>query len=316
MPNPTDISEGAQWVEGTERPHVEQEGIEAGQILGFVVMIAFLIGLAVVALFQYTDLTAQEVLVETTDRSAYPELEEVRLHAAALLTQYEALAGPEERYRIPIATGHGTDGAGGAGPSRGVLRPRIHGHVPQEMIARRKPYRTQARGTARRFLPALFAWVVSGAAVLAVAIAPAFGQSTDTLPPQFEGIGLDQRDRRRAAPRPCFSERGRRRGCPRTVFRRQTSCVVDAGLSRVSHHVQYGAARADRNAEGDALDARRSIRCRDGEFQPARNTGAGCGEEGYVPGYAGQARSRRGMAFSYGRGRFDCGAYGNSGVPV
>ncbi len=103
MPNPTDISEGAQWVEGTERPHVEQEGIEAGQILGFVVMIAFLIGLAVVALFQYTDLTAQEVLVETTDRSAYPELEEVRLHAAALLTQYEALAGPEERYRIPIA---------------------------------------------------------------------------------------------------------------------------------------------------------------------------------------------------------------------
>ena len=103
MPNPTDISEGAQWVEGTERPHVEQEGIEAGQILGFVVMIAFLIGLAVVALFQYTDLTAQEVLVETTDQSTYPELEEVRLHAAVLLTQYEALAGPEERYRIPIA---------------------------------------------------------------------------------------------------------------------------------------------------------------------------------------------------------------------
>ncbi len=103
MPNPTDISEGAQWVEGTERPHVEQEGIEAGQILGFVVMTAFLIGLAVVALFQYTDLTAQEVLVETTDQSTYPELEEVRLHAAVLLTQYEAIAGPGERYRIPIA---------------------------------------------------------------------------------------------------------------------------------------------------------------------------------------------------------------------
>lgn len=103
MSNPTDISEGAQWVEGTERPHVEQEGIEAGQILGFVIMIAFLIGLAVVALFQYTDLTAQEVLVEATDQSAYPELEEIRLHATLLLTQYEPLAGTEGRYRIPIA---------------------------------------------------------------------------------------------------------------------------------------------------------------------------------------------------------------------
>ncbi len=102
MSNPTDISEGAQWVEGTERPHVEQEGIEAGQILGFVVVIAFLIGLAVVALFQYTDLTAQEALVKATDQSAYPELEEIRLHATMLLTQYEVLAGTEGRYRIPI----------------------------------------------------------------------------------------------------------------------------------------------------------------------------------------------------------------------
>lgn len=103
MSNPVDISEGAQWVEGTERPRVEQEGIEAGQILGFVIMIAFLIGLAVVALFQYTDLTAQEALVEATDQGVYPELDAVRLHATVLLTQYEALAGTEGRYRIPIA---------------------------------------------------------------------------------------------------------------------------------------------------------------------------------------------------------------------
>lgn len=102
MSNPTDISEGAQWVEGTERPHVEQEGIEAGQILGFVIMIAVLIGLAVVALFQYTDLTAQEALVEAADQGVYPELDEVRLHATVLLTQYEPLAGTEGRYRIPI----------------------------------------------------------------------------------------------------------------------------------------------------------------------------------------------------------------------
>ena len=41
-------------------------------------------------------------------------------------------------------------------------------------------------------MPALLAWVVSGATVLAT-VAPAFGQSSGTLPPQFEGIGLDQR---------------------------------------------------------------------------------------------------------------------------
>ena len=102
MSNATDISEGAQWVEGTERPHVEPESIEAGQILVFVIVIAVLIGLAVVALFQYTDLTAQEALVEAADQGIYPELDEVRLHATGLLTQYEVLAGTEGRYRIPI----------------------------------------------------------------------------------------------------------------------------------------------------------------------------------------------------------------------
>ena len=69
------------------------------------------------------------------------------------------------------------------------------------MTARRKPYRTRTRETTRRFFPALFAWIVSGATVLAaVAVIPAFGQSTGALPPQFEGIGLDQRGGAGAAP--------------------------------------------------------------------------------------------------------------------
>ncbi len=102
MSHAADISEGAQWVEGTDRPHVEPEGVEAGQILGFVITISILVVLAIVALFQYTDRTAQAVLTEAAGQGVYPELEEVRLHAAMLLTQYEALDGPEERYRIPI----------------------------------------------------------------------------------------------------------------------------------------------------------------------------------------------------------------------
>ena len=102
MSHVADISEGAQWVEGTDRSHVEPEGVEAGQILGFVITIALLVVLAIVALFQYTDRTAQAVLTEAAEEGVYPELEEARLHAALLLAQYEALDGPGERYRIPI----------------------------------------------------------------------------------------------------------------------------------------------------------------------------------------------------------------------
>ncbi len=102
MSHATDISEGAQWIEGTDRPRVEPEGVEAGQILGFVITISIFVVLAIVALFQYTNLTAQAVLTEAAGQGVYPELEETRLHAAVLLTQYEALDGPEERYRIPI----------------------------------------------------------------------------------------------------------------------------------------------------------------------------------------------------------------------
>ena len=102
MSHATDISEGAQWVEETDRPRVEPEGIEAGQILGFVLVISFLVALAIVALFQYTNLTAQSAWTDAAEQGVYPELEEVRLHAAMLLTRYEALDGSENRYRIPI----------------------------------------------------------------------------------------------------------------------------------------------------------------------------------------------------------------------
>lgn len=102
MSHPGKIAQEAQWVEGTDRPRVEPEGVEAGQILGFVLTTSILVVLAIVALFQYTNLTAQATLTEAAGQGVYPELEEVRLRAAMLMTQYEALDGQEDRYRIPI----------------------------------------------------------------------------------------------------------------------------------------------------------------------------------------------------------------------
>ena len=92
----------AAWVEGDDAPQVEFEDVQALQILGFVIIIAVLIGLVVIALFQYTDRSAQAALATAVSRNVYPELRENRLHAQQLLSRYEALEGGQGVYRIPI----------------------------------------------------------------------------------------------------------------------------------------------------------------------------------------------------------------------
>lgn len=97
-----EISDAPRWVDEESDLGVEHEGLEAGQILGFVLATAVALALAVFVLFQYFDLTAQEVRQEATSRSGYPELRENRLHAAEMLTQYGSIEGVDGRYRIPI----------------------------------------------------------------------------------------------------------------------------------------------------------------------------------------------------------------------
>lgn len=97
-----EVSDAPRWVQEEDDLGVEHEGIEAGQILGFILAIAVALGLAVFTLFQYADLTAQAALVEATERSGYPELREHRLRALERLTQYDVVDPQLERYRIPI----------------------------------------------------------------------------------------------------------------------------------------------------------------------------------------------------------------------
>lgn len=97
-----EVSDSPRWAQEEHELGVEHEGVEAGQILGFVLATAVALGLAVFTLFQYVDITAQAVRIEATGRSGYPELLENRLNAIERLTQYDVVEGEEGRYRIPI----------------------------------------------------------------------------------------------------------------------------------------------------------------------------------------------------------------------
>lgn len=97
-----EVTHAPKWVREEDDLGVEHEGIEAGQILGFVLAIVVAIGLSVFMLYEYVDITAQAARIEATGRSGYPELRESRLQAMQRLTQYEAVDPQAERYRIPI----------------------------------------------------------------------------------------------------------------------------------------------------------------------------------------------------------------------
>lgn len=97
-----EMTHARKWIEEEVELGVEHEGVEAGQILGVVVATAVVLAVAIFVLFQYMDITAEAARVEATGRSGYPELRESRLHAVERLTQYGAVEGEAERYRIPI----------------------------------------------------------------------------------------------------------------------------------------------------------------------------------------------------------------------
>ena len=95
---------GDEDLEAEERTYgvVEDEGVEAGQILGFVGAVVVAIILLVVTLFFWMGTTTQRVEEVVVTRSGYPELRETEVAAAQQLSQYEILSEEEGVYRIPI----------------------------------------------------------------------------------------------------------------------------------------------------------------------------------------------------------------------
>ena len=81
---------------------VEGEGVEAGQILGFVGVVVVALILIIVVIFLWTGFTQQRVEEIVVSRSEYPELQETEITAAEQLSQYDVLIEEEGVYRIPI----------------------------------------------------------------------------------------------------------------------------------------------------------------------------------------------------------------------
>ena len=97
-----EISDDPKYVSEEIKLGVEHEGIEAGQIIGFVMAVIAAIALSIVALIQYFGITAETVRYEAVGLSGYPELRESRLDAQRKLSDYGAVEGEPDRFRIPI----------------------------------------------------------------------------------------------------------------------------------------------------------------------------------------------------------------------
>lgn len=81
---------------------VAHEGIAAGQILAIIGAIVLALVLIVVALIQYTQITAQQVRYSAVGLSGYPELRESRTQAVRELSEYGVVDAEEGIYRVPI----------------------------------------------------------------------------------------------------------------------------------------------------------------------------------------------------------------------
>ena len=81
---------------------VAYEGIPSGQILAVAVSILFAVGIIVIILFQWTNITEAAVRQASVGQSANTDLRETQLQANQKLTGYEALDAEAGIYRIPI----------------------------------------------------------------------------------------------------------------------------------------------------------------------------------------------------------------------
>lgn len=97
-----EVTGDEKYTEEEEDLGVEHEGIEAAQILGLTLAIAMALALAIFALFQYFNITAQSARFEAAGISGYPALRENNFEALQKLSGFAAVEGEEDRYRIPI----------------------------------------------------------------------------------------------------------------------------------------------------------------------------------------------------------------------
>ena len=97
-----EVTQDPKYISEEIKLGVAHEGIEAGQIIGFFLATAVVLVLGILALIQFFDITADTVRFEMAGLSGYPELRESRLESVRRLSEYGAVEGAPDRYRIPI----------------------------------------------------------------------------------------------------------------------------------------------------------------------------------------------------------------------
>ena len=81
---------------------VEVEGVDVAPLMKAALTLALLIMVAVVVVFQWTNLEVQRAQEEATRESGYPELREYEAASANKLSQYAVVDANAGIYRIPI----------------------------------------------------------------------------------------------------------------------------------------------------------------------------------------------------------------------
>ena len=83
-------------------PGVEDEDIDAGQLIAIVGFVTFLIAVLVTAALSITMLRFDRAQYEATGQTGYPNLQETRMNGMAQLNRYEVVDREANIYRIPI----------------------------------------------------------------------------------------------------------------------------------------------------------------------------------------------------------------------
>jgi hypothetical protein len=95
-------SQGDDRLEKEREMGVAYEGIPTGQILAVAVSILFAVGIIVIILFQWTNITEAAVRQASSGQSMRADLRETELQANQKLTGYEVVDEDAGVYRIPI----------------------------------------------------------------------------------------------------------------------------------------------------------------------------------------------------------------------
>jgi len=83
-------------------PGVEDEDINAGQMIAIVGFVTFLIAVLVTAALSITMLRFDIAKADVTEETGYPNLQETRMNGMAQLSRYEVVDSEAKIYRIPI----------------------------------------------------------------------------------------------------------------------------------------------------------------------------------------------------------------------